>query len=435
MTVPVLIVFLILACGVIGWIYYKNRQLSLKLRASEDNNIMFKSSVEALTDNLNRTLQERDKLTLLVEQLRSDNSSINVEKAKLDERISFLNNEIIRLSSEAETRFNNLAQSVLENKAKAFKESNEARLSEILAPFKDNVEALKREINEKYVTEIKERSALTQHINSLMEMNLTLGREARELSAALRGNSKVQGDWGEFILKSLLERSGLVEGENFSVQVSRDSDGELLRNEAGNMLRPDVVLYLPDGKNLVIDSKVSLTNYINYINSDDDNERDKFYSLHQQSVKAHINELKTKRYQDYVGHSGNFVMMFIPNEGAFLAALRSSSNLLQYAYDSHVILLSPSNLMATVELVRQIWQHDKQTKNAIAIAEEAGKLYDKFVTLHDDLTKIGKALEVANVAYGASVKKLSSGTGNLLGRVEKLKEMGAKASKSLPIPK
>lgn len=432
---PILIIVALIASGAVAWLYNRNRHLLSSLSQSEAECFKLQSRIDTLNEEVNRIVSERDSFSALVEKLRDDNSSISIEKAKLDERLVSLNKEINRLSSEAEARFNTLAQAVLENKAKVFKEENETRLSEILAPFKDNVEALKREINEKYVAEGKERSMLTQHINSLMEMNVTLGREARELSSALRGNSKVQGDWGEFILKSLLERSGLVEGENFSMQVSRDKDGAVMRTESGNMLRPDVVLYLPDGKNLVIDSKVSLTNYINYVNSDDEEERDRYYSLHQQSVKSHINELKAKRYQDYVGQTGNFVMMFIPNEGAFLAALRAKSNLLQYAYDSHVVLLSPSNLMATVELVRQIWQHDKQTKNAITIAEEAGKLYDKFVGLHEDLTKIGKAMETASQAYESSMKKLSLGNGNLLGRVEKLKEMGAKATKSLPQPK
>lgn len=377
-------------------------------------------------------------LCLFILQFRTSKSlhekihDIEVEKAKLEERLSSREIEIERLNGEAAERFNNLAQHVLEEKSKSFKSANETRLNEILAPFKENVESLKREINDKYVQEGKERSALSQHLNTLMEMNASIGKEARELALALRGNSKVQGDWGEYILQSLLERSGLVSGENFKVQVSRNEDGTVLRNESGSTLRPDVVLYLPDGMNLIIDSKVSLTNYVNYINADTDEERTKYITLHEQSVKAHINELKTKRYQDFVGNSGSFVMMFIPNEGAFLAALHGKSNLLQYAYDSHVVMISPSNLMATVELIRQIWMHDKQTKNAIAIADEAGKLYDKFVGMYDDLMKVGKAMDNAKTAYDSSIKKISTGTGNIMGKIEKLREMGAKATKALP---
>ncbi|MGN0232503.1 MAG: DNA recombination protein RmuC [Muribaculaceae bacterium] len=361
-------------------------------------------------------------------------NEVAAENGALRERAEAIAKETQRLRDEAEQRFNTLAQKVLEEKSNSFKKANEQRLDEILKPLRDNIESFKKDINDKYLNESKDRNALQEHIRQLMELNRTISNDAQQLTNALRGNSKIQGDWGEMILESILEKSGLIEGDNFKVQVTRDSDGNIIRNDEGGQLRPDVIVYMPDGRCIVIDSKTSLTNYVNHVNADNIDQQKNYLNLHIASVKAHIDELKGKRYDEYVKQSGNFVMMFIPNEGAYTAAMQADPSLWQYAYDRKVVIVSPTHLIATLRLINQLWMHDKQTKNAIDIAVESGKLYDKFVGLYEDMLKIGSSLDTTQKAYASALGKVKDGRGSLISHVEKLKTMGAKASKALPMP-
>ena len=392
------------------------------------------SRCSSLTDNINQLRTDladtKDNLDRKIKQF----NEIAAENGALRERAQAIALETKRLRDEAEERFNSLAQKVLEEKSKSFKQANEERLDEILKPLRDNIESFKKDINDKYLNESKDRNALQEHIRQLMELNRTISNDAQQLSNALRSNSKIQGDWGEMILESILEKSGLIEGDNFKVQATRDSDGNLIRNDEGGQLRPDVIVFMPDNRCIVIDSKTSLTNYVNYVNADDIDQQKNFLNLHIASVKAHIDELKGKRYDEYVKQSGNFVMMFIPNEGAYAAAMQADPSLWQYAYDRKVVIVSPTHLIATLRLINQLWMHDKQTKNAIDIAVESGKLYDKFAGLYDDLLKIGTSLDSTQKAYASALGKVKDGRGSLISHVEKLKTMGAKASKALPTP-
>ena len=275
---------------------------------------------------------------------------------------------------------------------------------------------------------------LKEQIKELVERSESIGAEAKQLTHALRGDSKIQGDWGEMILESILEKSGLEKDREYFIQETlRDEEGHTIQGSDGRKMRPDVIIRYPGGENhqMVIDSKVSLTAYVNYVNAEDADEARLALKQHLVSVKKHIDELAGKSYQDYVG-KGDHVMMFIPNEAAYLAAMQADHALWQYAYEKKVLLLSPTNLIAALKLVADLWQRDKQTRNAIDIAEEGGKLYDKFAGFVEDMEKIGKSLNTTAMAYTDAMKKLKTGNGNLIGRVEKLKVMGVKAKKNLP---
>lgn len=338
-----------------------------------------------------------------------------------------------RRLEESELRFKNLAGEILGSTQKSLKEQQEDRLGEILKPLRENIEQFRRTVTESYSTEARERFSLQERIKELIELNQSIGREAKELSVALRGETKTQGDWGEMILETILEKSGMQRGREFIVQATRNPDGTPLRNEAGAALRPDVVVNYPDGRCVVIDSKVSLTAYVNYVNADDPETRATYGQMHVRSVRDHIAELRDKKYQDYVGAGRtDFVMMFMPHEGAYIAAMQLEPSLWQEAYDHRVLIISPTHLISVLKLISQLWSHDRQTRNAIEIATESGKMYDKFVGFADDMLQIEKALTQARAAYDKALSKLSTGTGNLTTRAEKLRKMGAKAAKTMP---
>ena len=402
-------------------------------RISQEN-IRLETELQNSKKSETKLQQEKADCESKMKAMDNSNRTLSVENGRLKEQIRMTQEDSVRLQKESENRFNILAQKILEEKSKTFKESNESRLTEILTPLKENIESFKKEINDKYIKDHTERTQLQEHIKQLQEMNDSISKEAKELSQALRGNTKIQGDWGEMILQTILEKSGLREGDNFVIQATKDENNETLKNEKGGQLRPDVILKMPDGRHLIIDSKTSLTNYVNNVNAETTEDQKNYLKLHIASVKKHIDELKDKKYQDYVKQSGNFVMMFIPNEGAYIAAMQTDPDLWQYAYENRVTIISPTHLISTLKLIHQIWQHDKQTKNAVDIATESGKLYDKFVLFVESLGKIGKSIEDSQKSYEDAMKRLSTGSGNLIGRVEKLKEMGAKASKSLPKP-
>ncbi len=256
--------------------------------------------------------------------------------------------------------------------------------------------------------------------------------QAKELTTALRGNSKKQGDWGELVLESILENSGLRRGEEFTVQQQSDDLGHALRDEDGRGLRPDVVVHYPGGRAMVIDSKVSLTAFVDFVNCEDAGLQEQHGKRHLQSVIKHINELSAKNYQNYVGTEKlDFVMMFIPNEAAYSAAMTLDPTLWQKAYDKRVLIASPTQLVGSLRLIKQLWSHDRQTRNAIEIAEKSGQMYDKFVGFLTDMEKIEKSLASTQSAYDNAMKKLYTGTGNLISRAEKLRELGIKTTKKL----
>lgn len=364
--------------------------------------------------------------------LREENTSLRTENARLDEQLRQQSEERKALRAESEMIFREIANSIFDEKSKVMRENNRTQLGDILTPFKSDLEHLKKTINDCYIGEMSEVKSLKEQVKDLTDLNNTIGREAKELTMALKGNSKVQGDWGEMLLKQLLEKSGLEEGVNYVLQATENEDGSKIKSEEGGQLRPDAIFYLPEGKSLIIDSKVSLTAYTDYINASVEEQPAKLVA-HLRSVKLHIDELARKEYPKYVKNSADFVMMFVPNEGAYLAALNADKDLWESAYNRHIVIISPTHLISVLKLMYQLWIRDKQTKNALKIADETGKLYDKFVGFVSDLEEVGKHLDKAGAVYEEAHKKLSSGKGNLLSRVEGIKELGIKTSKQLSV--
>lgn len=368
--------------------------------------------------------------------LRNELEEARIENARLKEKIGNLEAFNNSVREETKAQFKSLAADIFSSQSEKFKEANETRLSEILNPLKEDIKDFKRRVDDTYMNSSKERTLLGEQMKRLMELNMSIGKEARDLTEALSGNTKVQGDWGEMVLETILVKSGLVEGENYFVQRTKNDDGTQIKNDDNGRLRPDVVVALPDKKCIVIDSKVSLTAYVNYINADNEDDRQRFGKAHLLSVRSHLKELETKRYQDFVGVGNDdridYVLMFIPNEHAYMAAMTLDNNLWMEAYEKRVVIISPAHVISTLRLIAQLWTRDKQTKNALKIAEEGGKLYDKFVGFVNDMQTVEQSLGKASEAYASAMSKLHTGRGCIVSKVENLKKLGAKTSKTLP---
>lgn len=336
------------------------------------------------------------------------------------------NDEMLR------SQFANLATEILNSNSSRFKAESEEHLSRLLNPLRDNIDDFRKAVTEAYTAEARERFSLEKAIASLVNVNDTISREARELTQALKGNNAVQGEWGEMVLESILEKSGLIRGEEYFVQSTRNAEGETMIKEDGGVMRPDVVVRYPDGRCVVIDSKVSLKAFLEYANTDDRAVAKSAGDRHVASVRSHVDKLSRKKYQDFIGADQlDFVMMFIPNEPAYMAAMRLDGALWQYAYDRGVLIVSPTHLVSGLRLIAQLWSRDKVTRNAIRISEDAGKMYDKFVEFVNDMEKIDKALASAQKTHAEAMKKLSTGRGALVKRASDLKALGIKASKQL----
>lgn len=368
--------------------------------------------------------------------LRNELEEARIENARLKEKIGNVEAFNNSVREETKAQFKSLAADIFSSQSEKFKEANETRLSEILNPLKEDIKDFKRRVDDTYMNSSKERTLLGEQMKRLMELNMSIGKEARDLTEALSGNTKVQGDWGEMVLETILVKSGLVEGENYFVQRTKNDDGTQIKNDDNGRLRPDVVVALPDKKCIVIDSKVSLTAYVNYINADNEDDRQRFGKAHLLSVRSHLKELETKRYQDFVGVGNDdridYVLMFIPNEHAYMAAMTLDNNLWMEAYEKRVVIISPAHVISTLRLIAQLWTRDKQTKNSLKIAEEGGKLYDKFVGFVNDMQTVEQSLGRASEAYASAMSKLHTGRGCIVSKVENLKKLGAKTSKTLP---
>ncbi len=324
-----------------------------------------------------------------------------------------------------EERFRLLANEVLAANSRQLRADNETKMNEILKPLHQNLADFQRSFVEMQNRNARQNGSLQENIRQLIQLNDNIGRETRELSAALRGNNRMQGQWGELILRNILEKSGLRPGQDFCLQSSITDDN-------GNRLRPDATIQFPDGRVLVIDSKASLTSYMEMVQCTDESRCKVLERQHALSIKNHINELRDKKYQDYVGCARiDFVMMFIPNEGAYLAALNADSTLWEYAYDQRVIIVSPTHLMSVVKLVEQSWRQDLQNRNAEQIALEGGRLIDKLAGFLQDMQRVETSLGNAQKAYDNALTKLK-GQGGLISKAEKLRQLGAKSNKPLP---
>ena len=447
----ILAALLVVAAAVIAWAISKRNECLQKLSAYEqEKNGMIETteilrkeisnrdaaiaagqaSIAVLDSQVGEARKQLDKYNEQIQLLNERIITLSTENSKYNERLTVAASEKERLQREAQLQFNELATKIFDDKAR----KSDDRLNEILNPLKENIERLKKEINDRSIKDSENHASLREQIGLLRDLNTQIGKDATYLANALKGNNSIQGNWGEQMLEHILSTSGLVKGEQFEVQVTKDDAGNTLTNEAGNRLRPDVIVHLPDEKDIIIDSKVSFRAYVDYVNATDEKTQQEKLREHAISVKKHVDELATKSYQDYVRKAGDFVMMFIPNEGAYLAAMHADSHLWEYAYDKRVVIISPTHLISVLKLVSQLWGHDKQTKNASEIAEEAGKLYDRFVDFTEYMRNIDKGITNARQAYDKAMSKLQDGRGNILRQVETLQELGAKAKKKLQLP-
>ena len=337
--------------------------------------------------------------------------------AARDEALARQKEELTALQERQRVEFKNLAAEILEEKSNQFKQTNRESLELLLKPFRDNIEGFRKKVEEVYEKEAQQRFSLKEEIRHLNEMNLRMSQEANNLTAALKGNSKVQGDWGEMILETILDSSNLIKGVHYQTQEN------IKDNETGANLRPDVILNLPEGKQIVIDSKVSLTAYVTYSETDAPEAQQRAVKEHVRSVRSHIAELAGKSYQTLLNGqnksvSPDFVIMFIPNEPAFLLAMQQDSALWSDAYNRKVIISSPTNLFALLKIVDDLWKRDGQSKNALAIATEGANLYDKFVGFSETLLDLGRSLGAATGKYEQAMNQLKTGRGNLIRRAE-----------------
>lgn len=323
-------------------------------------------------------------------------------------------------------QFENLAQKIFEEKSSKFTDQNQRQLSTLLDPLKEKIKDFEKKVEDTYSQERFERGHLKGEISKLIELNQSMSKEAHNLVLALKGENKTQGNWGELILENILERSGLRKGEEFIVQ-------ETLRGSGGEVLRPDVVVNLPDGKHLIVDSKMTLIAYESYCSTTDEVQKERFAVQHIESLKRHINELSEKKYHlaDQV-ISPDFVILFMPLEPAFALAFQLKPDLFDQAWQRNVAIVSPTTLLATLRTVSSLWKQERQQKNALDIAKRGGELYDKFAGIVQDLDRLGNQFETARKTHSEIVGKMSTGRGNLISQVEKLKELGAKAEKTLP---
>lgn len=442
-----LILISLLLCAALFWAFRTSRNSSdFREQAVriQERLLLAEADRQRLESELKSTRAERDSAVTLNATLNEQVRHGAEDNARLQKQIQELkdsHNEEIKkaadlqkqLLQQSESNFRLMANDIMERHSATFRQQNEQRLGEILTPLKENIDKFRHDVAECYSAEARERFSLQEKIKDLIEANNNIGREAKELASALRGNSKKQGDWGEMVLESILEQSGLRRGEEFLVQQQTDDSGCALRDDDGRGLRPDVVVRYPGGRVMVIDSKVSLTAFVDYVNAEDRELQEQYGRLHLQSVLKHINELSAKKYQDYIGSEMlDFVMMFIPNEGAYAAAMTLDPTLWQKAYDKRVLMASPTQLVGALRLISQLWTQDRQTRNSLEIARRAGRMYEKFVGFVTDMERIDKSIESTRTAYENAMKKLRQGNGNLVSQAEKLRELGIKTEKRIP---
>jgi DNA recombination protein RmuC len=386
---------------------------------AEERSTILDSALKKANDDLSK---ERTKLVGLSESLATVKTELKNAKEKLQDQ----KNEIQGLQSQFTAEFKNLANGILEEESEKFTQLNKDNLTAVLAPLQERIKDFQTTINDTYSKDAKERATLAEQIRTLTDLNQHMTKEASNLTTALKGQSKTQGDWGEFVLEQILEGSGLVKGTHYVVQ-------QEMRAEDGRKQKPDVIVNLPDNRHLVIDSKVSLTAFTDYSNAEDVESHRALLSRHLTSIKKHVKELSRKNYQNiYQLESVDFVLMFINLEPAFIVAARNDINLYNDAFEKNIVIVCASTLMATLRTIASIWRREDQSRNAIDIARKSGELYDKFVGFLVDLKSIGDKLRALQKAYDDAVNKLSTGKGNIIRRAEELKALGAKTSKSLP---
>lgn len=414
-----LIILSIVCLGVSVYFYTKNKNIMQKdnmllsnLRLNEERISVFENEM----DNLNQEIKS------LIEQNANLKTSLEYEKRINQEKLD----EFKNLKEQAKNEFKVLSQSILEERIKAHKISQEENLGNILKPFQTQIDNFKKRVEEVYDKETKGRSELFSEIKHLRNLNDRISQDAINLTNALKGNNKIQGNWGEIILENLLQDSGLIKDREYMLQQAH-------KNEKGNYLRPDVIIRLPNNKKIIIDSKVSLTDYERYVNKQDVASANNDLFLHVTSIKNHIKSLSSKNYNDLLeGSKLDFVLMFIPLEGAFLDAIKYDSELFSFAYNKNIILVSPTTLYATLRTIENIWRSERQNNNMEEILKTASGLYDKFLNFYEGLESLGKNLDNAQSNYKASLNRLKDGKGSIVSQIQRLEDLGVKGKKKIP---
>ena len=426
-----LLIFIVaLAIGIfIGKLLFSTKLQSEKAFIEEKLNALKEQSAidkTALDKQLQNTIEEK-------ETIRNEKEAINIQLTKKEvdfenlwQRNKEQKEEVEKLQEKFTMEFENLANKILDEKSSKFTEQNKENMKNILSPLQDKIQLFEKKVDDTHKESLVSNSALQQQILGLRDMNIQMSKETLNLTKALKGDSKMQGNWGELVLERVLEKSGLEKDREYYVQQSHT-------NEGGQRVFPDVVINLPDGKKMIVDSKVSLTAYEKFINEEDDNLKNGFLKEHVNSIKRHVEQLNEKNYQDlYQIESPDFVLLFIPMEPAFALALNDDTTLYNKAFEKNIVIVTPSTLLATLRTIDSMWANQKQQENAFEIARQAGALYDKFEGFVADLIKVGKKIDESKIEYGAAMNKLVEGKGNLITSVEKIKKMGAKAKKALP---
>jgi DNA recombination protein RmuC len=416
-----LFVLIGLIIGVIFTFFILKSKFKSKIDVSDERTRIFEEQNKNITAELNT---EREKVL----QLNSSFSSLKADYSNLQKTLVEQKEDTEKLQEKFTSEFENLANKILEEKSSKFTIQNKENLDQILKPLGEKIKEFEKTVNEVHVTDSKERASLATQLKNLQELNQLMAKEANNLTNALKGETKTMGNWGEFILESILEKSGLVKGREYKIQ-------ERFTNEDGRRLQPDVIVNLPDNKCLIIDSKVSLLAYESYSSCDGEIEKANFLKEHIASIKRHIRDLSSKNYQNiYQIQSLDFVLLFMPVEPAFSLAVQNDAQLFNEAFDKNIVIVSPSTLLATLRTIANIWRQEYQNNNVLEIASQSGALYDKFQGLVSDLIDLGKRMRTMHDSYDNAMKKLYSGRGNLIKSVENIKKLGAKTSKSLPQP-
>ena len=414
--------------AVVVWLWLKDQRgdgneqvlatLAAQLQAEQQNCTKLE---QQLTEAKQEFKDGHEQSSLLKADIAKLETLLTEERKQSTEKLKLLDEARAQLNTE----FQNLANKILEEKSLKFTEQNKQNIDQVLNPLREQLGDFRRKVEDVYEKESKDRVSLFHEIKHLKDLNQKISDDALNLTNALKGQTKTQGTWGEVILERVLEESGLHNGREYETQGSFTS-------EEGKRLRPDVIVHLPEGKDIIIDSKVSLTAYERYCSGDDDSQRQSDLKEHIASLKAHIKGLSVKNYEDLPGiKSLDFVLLFVPIEAAFITAVENDRDIFREAFDKNIIVVSPTTLLATLKTVHNIWRYEYQNLNALEIAEKAGNLYDQFVLFVQSMDDIGDKLGKATDAYQTARKRLVDGRGNLVGRTENLKKLGAKAKKSL----
>ena len=418
--------------GIIAWLSAKNA--ISKARQSRDERMLIleneKSDLEGRHELL-KDIHQKTGVELEAErkknlELTAAHSQQTAFNQNLGEKLIQQKTELEELQQRFTKEFENLANRILEEKSLKFTEQNKLNLDNILNPLKEKIKDFEEKVDKSYKAEAAERNSLKGEIKNLVELNQKISADANNLAKALKGDTKKQGNWGEIILEKILERSGLVKDREYKTQVNT-------QREDGSRQQPDVVILLPENKHIIIDAKVSLVAYEQIDQAATDEERSQRIREHITSVKNHVKMLGEKNYHSAAEFSTpDFVLLFMPIESSFSSAVQADQEIFSYAWDRKIVIVSPSTLLATLMTIASIWKQERQTRNALEIAEQGGRLYDKFVSFLEDLLQVGKKLDEAKSGYAEAMKKLSEGRGNLVSSAEKLKELGAKNAKQIP---